>query len=511
MSAPLDSSSFSTLFEYDERIAGLNAQLVTLKRKRNHLLLLYRMPIEILARILQHYQTSSSGKHDAGLFHPTPTFNYRWMRVMLVCRHFRLVAVSAPELWSTIHGELPWERKHDKRTAARTALHVERARAVPLVLNGYGGHLEGLLEKAQIANMAMLDRVNCPAPLLRELCLRDCALVDGSLLGAHGENLTRLSLRRLILEGLPSLPSVSHLCLYDIELPDKEFSTLIDSLKQTPNLEVLATRALKLAKPLHINSPYDVIMLRESVSLPKLRVIQVEDYPPYASAILRLVSSFKSTLHVKILHKKKWSSGLHVKAAPSYGSIFDRSLDIWGPCLPEDITPACTLFFMKTRTSSGPANSANQVEFKIQIGNPFKLNEDDIAVENIIGSADLKRVVRPGPFLFCSTDSFTSNIDTRKDFISKWLPASLSQVVLQDITDDKDFSKVAIILRERARRSTRQLGLLGRTQPFIVIDAIDCSDRGNDIVRGWLDDRELMVKDVMIGTSDNNSHVGLHG
>jgi hypothetical protein len=97
-SSSFDFNSLSTLLDYDNRILELTAHLKILKQDRNRLLPLYRLPNEILARILIQYQLNPHQKKCSSRPHVIKHYNEKWKNVMLVCQRFRSVAVRTPQL-----------------------------------------------------------------------------------------------------------------------------------------------------------------------------------------------------------------------------------------------------------------------------------------------------------------------------------------------------------------------------------------------------------------------------
>ncbi|KAF7300518.1 F-box domain-containing protein [Mycena chlorophos] len=108
----------STIPEIDARLTALYAEITALKTKRNSLVPVFRLPNEILAHIIELYALAT-GK----------LFDLKWTNVMLVCRRWYQLAISAQRLWSFVDGQLRSGRRG--RESALEA-QLERAGAAPL-------------------------------------------------------------------------------------------------------------------------------------------------------------------------------------------------------------------------------------------------------------------------------------------------------------------------------------------------------------------------------------------
>jgi hypothetical protein len=128
-----------TLKQIEHEIQILESHLLTLKRKRNSLMALCRVPSDILVHVLQavrmsfrpHMTKSDHYNERVRAFatdHETHDFccNFAWLRMTDICSHIREVAITAPELWTIID-----VRAHEQSVA----LHVLRAATVPLIMS----------------------------------------------------------------------------------------------------------------------------------------------------------------------------------------------------------------------------------------------------------------------------------------------------------------------------------------------------------------------------------------
>jgi hypothetical protein len=115
--------------ELDLQIAELETRLHVIRARRNAITPFYRLPNEILERILLMLQLDLYELDTR-----TSTQDIRvdrdgkWARAMLICRRFREAALDSTVLWSSIN----LERKYDEWVD----LCLERSRAHPLVIEG---------------------------------------------------------------------------------------------------------------------------------------------------------------------------------------------------------------------------------------------------------------------------------------------------------------------------------------------------------------------------------------
>nr|GAT53371.1 predicted protein [Mycena chlorophos] len=100
----------STIPEIDARLTALYAEISALKAKRNSLVPVLRLPHEILAHIIELYALATD-----------ELFDLKWTKVMLVCRRWYQLAISAQRLWSFVNGQL-----------RGLEVQLERAGAAPL-------------------------------------------------------------------------------------------------------------------------------------------------------------------------------------------------------------------------------------------------------------------------------------------------------------------------------------------------------------------------------------------
>jgi hypothetical protein len=111
-----------------DSILALDAEIIRLKRTRNSLLNIARIPPEILGHIFHFNITEDGDPNLAGI--PKGSYNF-----LLVCHHWFQVALCTPELWSSWGNNLKdWKRRYLRSGTS----------ALDLILGGsnYGDGLE---------------------------------------------------------------------------------------------------------------------------------------------------------------------------------------------------------------------------------------------------------------------------------------------------------------------------------------------------------------------------------
>jgi hypothetical protein len=90
----------------DEEIADIEKHLVILKRKRNSMVPICRLPDELLVLLMRHIQSKPWTLKSMDLeFYDFDAFDLRWMQITWVCQHIRRVAIDSPELWTEVCSE----------------------------------------------------------------------------------------------------------------------------------------------------------------------------------------------------------------------------------------------------------------------------------------------------------------------------------------------------------------------------------------------------------------------
>jgi hypothetical protein len=287
--------SLATIEEYDQRIALLEGQLLDLRRRRNAAFVpACQVPAELLAQVFAHVQHGGTEYDET---QPWKSYRSEWARVMLVCQHFRDVAVRTPALWSTLdyrHSSRKWNDLCETRSAN-----------VPVYINDPVGESANVFPRARAAHLqlellpAYAQFLASSAPNLKFLKLsgsfRYLKLnVTASILGGQSLSLVQLTLSGMFLIDMPFMPHLRRLELRQIRLSAESTSPFI-SLKNAPTLESLSVQ--------HTTSQgvfsADYISALNPISLPHLLVLEVEDNPEMAALCLRCLPLPKSMLKLE--------------------------------------------------------------------------------------------------------------------------------------------------------------------------------------------------------------------
>jgi hypothetical protein len=250
-----------------ETIAALIQHIADLKTRRNaHTSALVRLPPEIIACILHFAQCAADSSWNIRT--PWLDLDSDWMRLMLVCRRLRAVALDTPHLWTVLHCGTP----------AWLKLCISRAKGAPLDLcgagfsdlvdeedEGYAGpELARHVLNARRLCMPMPQRphnrfttsiLDHPLPHIDAL-----HLVRGSpraiqwphflspdFLGGHSNTLRTLTLGKVAFadtDGAPSFPALVRLDVQSsyISREAQSVRQLVALLRGVPRLERLAVR-----------------------------------------------------------------------------------------------------------------------------------------------------------------------------------------------------------------------------------------------------------------------------
>jgi hypothetical protein len=235
----------TTLEDFDARIHVLERELAALKTKRNSLLPSYRLPPEIVADVFKLVQHGCRSVDETA---PWETYDNRWCDIMLVCRHFREVAVHTPALWIMVdYGIHPQDW---------CALCIQRACRLPLCIRDSTGGSLNVLPRAQtldIRDGAVTAKIlNVLKPALH--ALRVAFVEDDNdsdeeeyfalrMMSHESTALAYLSLSGVCLSALPSLHSLRRLEL-DYVIVCDGLDGLSKLLSQVASIEVLCLRYL---------------------------------------------------------------------------------------------------------------------------------------------------------------------------------------------------------------------------------------------------------------------------
>ncbi|KAJ3872711.1 hypothetical protein F5051DRAFT_444931 [Lentinula edodes] len=327
--------------ELDSMEQKLRISLSLVRGVRNLLQPVNRLPPELL--ILIFHQTQQHLSDFLPMPHPSPS-SWHWLSLLQVCRHWRGLIATSPQLWSELDSALLPER------------FLKRSSVVPLKVY-LGPKLdnlsEGLLESiahqsnrfqelhldadswqsSAATSGTMFHQFKFPAPILTSLTLvtDGRGITNGILPQMFGGEMP--SLKKLCLKHLTAWPrgyfqSLTHVCLYDQnESTRPTMDEFLDFLASSPSLEELA---LVRAGPTRtdvgtqLHSP-----LSKTVFLPNLRQLDIGEWSSAS-----LVARFLSHLHLPP-NTDMYFWGERMLNATHSDSEFARGLAL---LLPEDIS-----------------------------------------------------------------------------------------------------------------------------------------------------------------------------
>jgi hypothetical protein len=324
----------STFQEIDGRITVLESELLALRRQRNSLTQIVRLPSEILVAIIEHIQHDEHGPNHR---FPCQTYDKSWVRIMLVCKLFHTIALQTPTFWNILD-----HRNHSQRWINISA---SRSGGVPLYVRyRKGDQVDEQWTQVQSAELYERELVTAalgmPAPALRALSIyadndNSTLIVSDHLLMNVSVRLTCLKLEgsAVILEGAPPMPCLRRLEIKSIRT-DINFNALCQLLAQSPNIEVLLIRYLYLMPSLRAVDANQVMAVPERISLPQLQELFVEDTPAEVGAVLRILPAPIAALGALTTHLYNFSdveTALNDNHSSVYNSWLAFSRTVSGP------------------------------------------------------------------------------------------------------------------------------------------------------------------------------------
>ena len=162
-------------------ILALDAQIIRLKRTRNSLPNIARIPPEILGHIFRFNVAEVGNPHFAEI--PKGSYNF-----LLVCHHWFQVALRTPELWTSWGNDL----KDWKRWYLRSGIS-----ALDLILGGWSGR-GGVFDEA--LQGALMDRA--VRDVIRKVHLRGSTALLTSIVSSlipEGEDIRSSSIESIVL------------------------------------------------------------------------------------------------------------------------------------------------------------------------------------------------------------------------------------------------------------------------------------------------------------------------
>jgi hypothetical protein len=304
-----------TIEELDAQISALETQLMVLKHERNALVPICRLPAELLARVFLHLQAPIREQPWLWL-----VFNHEWAIATAACRHFREVALGAPELWTWL------DSRHSPAYRAVAAL---RAGDVPLTVVDSKGVAGTYLSQARAAVIHLarnrelhgvgLLNLNARAPRLETLILEDESprfTLTPAFLGGGSTSLVHLVLRCVLIEDPPPLPAVRRLDIQDISL-----RSLAELFRQTPGVEDLLVQCTRrMSRP--AKDPFPAA----PGILPRLRCLYIGGPATPAAALLELIPRPAETLAIQVVDTipASWDdlAAQPMALAPHYARVY---------------------------------------------------------------------------------------------------------------------------------------------------------------------------------------------
>jgi hypothetical protein len=343
-----------TIASIDAQIKSLHKKIRDLKTQRNALTPFGRLPVELLAIIFQKLQRPASSvlksKHRL--------IDWKWLRVMRVCKYFRDVALATPELWSKIDCDMPasWaetciarsrgrsltlsastdgddSEEHADRVEKLAAQYFAQARTIVLNLDGH---------EERIQTLALRLASTMPAPLLEEFRYMGGAqfrLVSLTF-GKRNETLRKLSLNNVVFHGCPLLPALEQLELEDYcfrEVPglDGPIGDISELLKRTPSLTSLSLVRFDPGDTLDGDSSSDsgfgCLPMPDplpSIDLPQMRSLYLEESPSHTMILLKALPEPKDALKITV-QLSNASQRLTSPPTSKHAEVMDHITSFW--------------------------------------------------------------------------------------------------------------------------------------------------------------------------------------
>jgi hypothetical protein len=291
-----------------------------LRRYENNMATICRLPPELLAQIFWLLQADPSQPSE---HHVDGT----WTRVMLVCGLFRDLAIRTPMLWTVFDRTRGAPKWH--------ALCITRAAGAPLCVQTHDAEDANLLARAWKAHVqcqaVTTGALDTTLPILRDLLISRCTdasfTITSSFLGGTDVPLRRLELHSngIILDAAPRMPRLQWLKLRNIHMrPD--CSAVIGLLDGTPMLEELHIIGLYLLDTDDLLDIAFVVPIARRVSLPRLKMLLIQDTPAEASAFARMVPTPSTSLTLEVLDPSEGFSGLGLELTDNHSHVHDAYL-----------------------------------------------------------------------------------------------------------------------------------------------------------------------------------------
>jgi hypothetical protein len=336
-----------SLTELGNEINLLESRLLALKRKRNSMMTICRIPSDVLVRILHQLRMivdeSLKFRKDEGDvvsecwlepgfrdFHCNPA----WIRMTFICTHIRGLALEIPELWTSID-----VRRHE----SLVALYISRAKGLPLIVNFdrtttaqiWASKRSGFyLKQAKALRTVAGNKrplgllLECAPPTLSTLHVSDVMgnkeTVELHRLGPHLEELYMYHgyITNWPQDG-PVWESLSRLRLYDTRIAP---SVVLPMLCRTPCLETLV---VSTKNPDRDHVRHDPIHKSE-LGLTRLKHVSISTHPTLTLVYMQTIMAIRqSALDITLdIHPQSGSKDIRF-AAPLIEHLLDKWNSVW--------------------------------------------------------------------------------------------------------------------------------------------------------------------------------------
>jgi hypothetical protein len=365
-----------SLGELDAQIASLQKQLRTLRQQRNAFSGLYRLPAELVLRILAYSQRPHSHP-DADCSSDWGVLDDSWVRLAMSCAHVWAIATQDRALWSFVQydGNTNLNRNTEARVGRADGLPLRlRAIAEGLPARRTGGlnawAASGLINAsaaiiAPVAKgtkglTALHAELRSPAlPFLQVLDYRESGFVlDAQFLGGMNHVLESLRLDKPVLgDKLPVLTGLRELRLVGPSLQGG-IKPVLRLIEHSDSLELLQLQDIRF-RGNQIGNQQDTIPM----TLPKFAVLQVNDTTDSITFLLHALPMPSRELQLEIRDEGYASIISLSSMRPSETLIVERIRAFWAaiPGSVGDLPPGLLQTEFDPSTMARPVH---QLEFR---------------------------------------------------------------------------------------------------------------------------------------------------